>query len=240
MDYHDQISHNQIFQRAWRDARSPSMLFLALLPLLISALVAYMSFGAVDLALKEWLRAILDSHALYAWVESLLSHLLNLVSFVGILLVAIFLVLIVQLFLGIFYAPIIIRFVHARYYSELELNSGESLLSSLREFVKIFFRFLLRMLICLPLSLIPFLGAIVWILLTFYFFYHTMMLDVAGSILTNAQKSELEFRKRWEMRRFLAGIYLLGFIPFLNLFTPIFQILLLTHFLMCQKRELFS
>ena len=236
---HDYDLHS-IFQRAWRDARSPSMLLLALLPLLVGALVAYVSFGAVDLALKEWLRTILDSHTLYAWVESLLSHLLNLVSFMGILLVAIFLVLIVQLFLGVFYAPIIIRFVHARYYSELELNSGESLFSSLREFAKIFSKFLIGLCACIPLGFIPFFGTLIWALLFFYFFYHTMMLDVSESILTKGQRAELEREKRWEMRRFLAGIYLLGFIPLLNLFTPIFQILLLTHFLMCQKRELFS
>lgn len=230
----------EIYKKALKDAQSHQMLSLLFLPLIAGILVAYFSFDCIGGSLITWLESLVEKQNFHEWIASILHVIIDILTILGATIWLVLVVVILQLFMGVFYAPFVVSYVHKHYFNELVIPNEESTLDSLLEFAKLFGKFLLLLFVCLPLLFIPIVGAIAWILLFFWFFSRSMMLDVAGAIFTKNERIELEVLEYWELKKFMAGIYLMGLIPFANLFIPVFQILCLSHFLLEKRQKLLA
>jgi len=230
----------ELYSKALQDALSRPMILLALLPLFTGAVIAYFSFYFLIEPLHALILDWLQGGVLPYWIDSILKALWGILLGVGAILWFVMAVMIVQLFLGIFYAPWIVAYVQKRHYPSLRLLEGESLLGGICDFTSLLFRFLGILLLSLPLSFIPFVGPLIWLWPFFYLFYQSLMLDVSGVIFSKEERIALEIRLGWRVKRFLLGLYLLEVIPLLNLFVPIFQILSLAHFLLSEKERSLS
>lgn len=228
-----------LYKRALQDALTKPMILLALLPLLFGILIAYLSFGYIENSLLTGLGGYIDAQSFHPWLERTLEALLQVALWLGMAIYLVIVVVILQLFLGVFYAPWVVSYVQKRHYPHLSLHTGESLLASLVSFAKMLASFIFWLLLCLPLYFIPVIGGFLWLIPFYRFFAQSLMLDVAGLILEKEERIALEVAQPWELRGVLGTLYLLGLVPMLNLFTPLFQLLSLAHFLF-QKREAIS
>ena len=141
-------------------------------------------------------------------------------------------------FAAVFAMPLMLNFVVARDYPDLEMKRGSTFIGSVWNALFAVVVFLILWLVTLPLWLIPFGALVVPILLSAYINRRLFMFD---ALMDHASREEFEqIKARANGRLFGLGA-ILGFvhyIPILNFFTPIYIGLAYIHFCLTALQRL--
>lgn len=168
----------------------------------------------------------------FAWV----AHWLITLLLLSLLLPAVYVTSL--LFAAVFAMPVMLNFVVARDYPDLEMKQGGTFMGSVGNGLIAVGVFLILWIITLPLWLIPFGALVVPTLLSAYLNRSLFMYD---ALMDHASREEFEqIKVRANGRLFGLGA-ILGFvhyIPILNFFTPIYIGLAYIHFCLGELQRL--
>ncbi|NHA97738.1 EI24 domain-containing protein [Helicobacter pylori] len=234
-----------IFKKSFNDFLSTRMLLINLGPILLS--LAF--FGAVfhynGESVVNYCQALLPqslsdySHSqgffsgVFVWVFKALVYFL-------IFWIAILLSLIINVFASIFYTPLVVSYLHQKYYPHVVLEEFGSILFSIKYFLKALIFMLLFLAVLTPFYFIPFIGVFgvfFSIIPHFLFFKNTMSLDIASTIFNHQSYQNLLKQHRLKHYRFSFFCYLFSLIPFFNFFATLLQTLMLTHYFFILKEK---
>ncbi|EMH42150.1 hypothetical protein HMPREF1431_01303 [Helicobacter pylori GAMchJs106B] len=234
-----------IFKKSFNDFLSARMLLINLGPILLS--LAF--FGAVfhyngenvvnycQTLLPQSLNDYAHSQGFFAgvfvWVFKALVYFL-------IFWIAILLSLVINVFASIFYTPLVVSYLHQKYYPHVVLEEFGSIFFSIKYFLKALILMLVLLALLTPFYFIPFIGAFgvfFSIIPHFLFFKNTMSLDIASIIFNYQSYQNLLKQHRLKHYRFSFFCYLFSLIPFFNFFATLLQTLMLTHYFFVLKEK---
>lgn len=234
-----------IFKKSFNDFLSARMLLINLGPILLS--LAF--FGAVfhynggnivnycQALLPQSLSDYAHSQGFFAgvfvWVFKALVYFL-------IFWIAILLSLVINVFASIFYTPLVVSYLHQKYYPHVVLEEFGSILFSIKYFLKALILMLVLLVLLMPFYFIPFIGVFgvfFSIIPHFLFFKNTMSLDIASMIFNHQSYQNLLKQHRLKHYRFSFFCYLFSLIPFFNFFATLLQTLMLTHYFFILKEK---
>ncbi|RVY75833.1 EI24 domain-containing protein [Helicobacter pylori] len=151
--------------------------------------------------------------------------------------IAILLSLVINIFASIFYTPLVVSYLHQKYYPHVVLEEFGSILFSIKYFLKSLIFMLLFLAVLTPFYFIPFIGVFFSIVPHFLFFKNTMSLDIASMIFNHQSYQNLLKQHRLKHYRFSFFCYLFSLIPFFNFFATLLQTLMLAHYFFILKEK---
>ncbi|MCQ2915520.1 EI24 domain-containing protein [Helicobacter pylori] len=234
-----------IFKKSFNDFLSARMILINLGPILLSlaffgAIFYYNGENIVNYCQALLPQSLSDySHSqgffagVFVWVFKALVYFL-------ILWIAILLSLVINIFASIFYTPLVVSYLHQKYYPHVVLEEFGSILFSIKYFLKSLAFMLLFLAVLTPLYFIPFIGVFgvfFSIIAHFLFFKNTMSLDIASAIFNYQSYQNLLKQHRLKHYRFSFFCYLFSLIPFFNFFATLLQTLMLAHYFFILKEK---
>lgn len=215
-----------LFSRSKQDFLSPAMLLLNILPITLGILFwCGILFYFSDSLISYFWSFLPDSWHLNienanSWTENFIVLLLYLLlGFVAILFA-----LIGNLFVSIFYTPIVVAYIRKRHYPNIQKYEGATLWLGLKNFFIAFVMLCALCVVCAPILFVPFVGGAIF----FFFFYKTMFFDVGYEVLGKEHYATLRMFKHKYKTALIA--YGFGLIPILNFFMPLLQTIIICHF----------
>ncbi|WQS46010.1 EI24 domain-containing protein [Helicobacter pylori] len=237
-----------IFKKSFNDFLSTRMILINLGPILLSlaffGAIFYYNGGSIVGYCQTLLPQSLSDYShsqgffagVFVWVFKALVYFL-------IFWIAILLSLVINILASIFYTPLVVSYLHQKYYPHVVLEEFGSILFSIKYF-KYFLKSLIFMLLFLavltPFYFIPFIGVFgvfFSIVPHFLFFKNTMSLDIASMIFNHQSYQNLLKQHRLKHYRFSFFCYLFSLIPFFNFFATLLQTLMLTHYFFILKEK---
>ncbi|WP_187883855.1 EI24 domain-containing protein [Helicobacter pylori] len=234
-----------IFKKSFNDFLSARMLLINLGPILLSlaffgAVFHYNGGSVVNYCHTLLPQSLNDySHSqgffagVFVWVFKALVYFL-------IFWIAILLSLVINVFASIFYTPLVVSYLHQKYYPHVVLEEFGSILFSIKYFLKTLILMLVLLALLTPFYFIPFIGVFgvfFSIIPHFLFFKNTMSLDIASMIFNYQSYQNLLKQHRLKHYRFSFFCYLFSLIPFFNFFATLLQTLMLTHYFFILKEK---
>ncbi|MGL2601836.1 EI24 domain-containing protein [Helicobacter pylori] len=234
-----------IFKKSFNDFLSARMLLINLGPILLSlaffgAIFYYNGESVVNYCQALLPQSLSDyAHSqgffsgVFVWVFKALVYFL-------IFWIAILLSLVINIFASIFYTPLVVSYLHQKYYPHVVLEEFGSILFSIKYFLKSLLFMLLFLALLTPFYFIPFIGVFgvfFSIIPHFLFFKNTMSLDIASAIFNYQSYQNLLKQHRLKRYRFSFFCYLFSLIPFFNFFATLLQTLMLTHYFFILKEK---
>ncbi|QEF30334.1 EI24 domain-containing protein [Helicobacter pylori] len=234
-----------IFKKSFNDFLSARMLLINLGPILLSlaffgAIFHYNGESVVNYCQALLPQSLSDySHSqgffsgVFVWVFKALVYFL-------IFWIAILLSLVINVFASIFYTPLVVSYLHQKYYPHVVLEEFGSILFSIKYFLKALILMLVLLALLTPFYFIPFIGVFgvfFSIIAHFLFFKNTMSLDIASMIFNHQSYQNLLKQHRLKHYRFSFFCYLFSLIPFFNFFATLLQTLMLTHYFFILKEK---
>lgn len=217
-----------IFKKSFNDFLSTRMLLINLGPILLSlaffgAVFHYNGENVVNYC-QTLLPQSLNDYAhsqgffsgVFVWVFKALVYFL-------IFWIAILLSLVINVFASIFYTPLVVSYLHQKYYPHVVLEEFGSILFSIKYFLKSLILMLVLLALLTPFYFIPFIGVFgvfFSIIPHFLFFKNTMSLDIASMIFNHQSYQNLLKQHRLKHYRFSFFCYLFSLIPFLIFLPP--------------------
>ncbi len=234
-----------IFKKSFNDLLSARMILINLGPILLSlaffgAIFYYNGENIVNYCQTLLPQSLSDhSHSqgffagVFVWVFKALVYFL-------ILWIAILLSLVINIFASIFYTPLVVSYLHQKYYPHVVLEEFGSILFSVKYFLKSLLFMLLFLAVLTPFYFIPFIGvfgAFFSLIAHFLFFKNTMSWDIASAIFNYQNYQNLLKQHRLKHYRFSFFCYLFSLIPFFNFFATLLQTLMLAHYFFILKEK---
>ncbi|QTO97126.1 EI24 domain-containing protein [Helicobacter pylori] len=234
-----------IFKKSFNDFLSARMILINLGPILLSlaffgAVFHYNGENVVNYCQALLPQSLSDySHSqgffagVFVWVFKALVYFL-------IFWIAILLSLVINIFASIFYTPLVVSYLHQKYYPHVVLEEFGSILFSIKYFLKALILMLVLLALLTPFYFIPFIGVFgvfLSIIAHFLFFKNTMSLDIASAIFNHQSYQNLLKQHRLKHYRFSFFCYLFSLIPFFNFFATLLQTLMLTHYFFILKEK---
>ncbi|MCQ2788327.1 EI24 domain-containing protein [Helicobacter pylori] len=234
-----------IFKKSFNDFLSARMILINLGPILLSlaffgAIFYYNGENIVGYCQTLLPQSLSDySHSkgffagVFVWVFKALVYFL-------ILWIAILLSLVINIFVSIFYTPLVVSYLHQKYYPHVVLEEFGSILFSIKYFLKSLLFMLLFLAVLTPFYFIPFIGVFgvfFSIIAHFLFFKNTMSWDIASAIFNYQSYQNLLKQHRLKHYRFSFFCYLFSLIPFFNFFATLLQTLMLVHYFFILKEK---
>ncbi|WP_033622740.1 EI24 domain-containing protein [Helicobacter pylori] len=231
-----------ILKKSFEDFLSARMLLVNLGPILLSlaffGIIFYYNGENMVSYCQTLLPQSLNDYAhaqgffsgVFAWVFKALVYFL-------VFWIVILLSLVINIFASIFYTPLVVSYLHQKYYSHVVLEEFGSILFSIKYFLKSLLFMLLLLAVLTPFYFIPFVGIFFSIIPHFLFFKNTMSLDIASAIFNPQSYQKLQRQHRLKHYRFAFFCYLFSLIPFFNFFATLLQTLMLTHYFFILKEK---
>ncbi len=234
-----------ILKKSFNDFLSAKMLLINLGPILLSlaffGAVFYYNGGSIVGYCQTLLPQSLSDYShsqgffsgVFVWIFKALVYFL-------IFWIAILLSLVINIFASIFYTPLVVSYLHQKYYSHVVLEEFGSIFFSIKYFLKALAFMLLFLAVLTPFYFIPFIGVFgvfFSIIVHFLFFKNTMSLDIASMIFNYQSYQNLLKKHRLKHYRFLFFCYLFSLIPFFNFFATLLQTLMLVHYFFTLKEK---
>ncbi len=231
-----------ILKKSFNDFLSARMLLINLGPILLSlaffGAVFYYNGGSIVSYCQTLLPQSLNDYShsqgffagVFAWVFKALVYFL-------IFWIVILLSLVINIFASIFYTPLVVSYLHQKYYPHVVLEEFGSILFSIKYFLKSLIFMLLLLAVFTPFYFIPFIGVFFSIIPHFLFFKNTMILDMASMIFNYQSYQNLLKQHRLKHYRFSFFCYLFSLIPFFNFFATLLQTLMLAHYFFILKEK---
>ena len=142
------------------------------------------------------------------------------------------------LFTAIFAMPMMLNFVAARDYPELQQKHGGSFLGTVWSGLVAVLVFLILWLVTLPLWLIPFGALVVPTLLSAYLNQRLFLYDALAEHASAEEFEKIKVSAQWQLFGMGALLGFVHYIPVLNFFTPIYIGLAYIHFCLTALRKL--
>ena len=241
----------EVIRRSAEDFLSKSILKIALLPLLITMIIMYiLFFAAADFGFdalqtvieqsQNGQEVIIDESApfYFVWATYLIVFLFKysitswLVGFlfytIGSLFIMMFSVFLTLIIIG-FLTPMILKIVHQRHYTHLEIHGHGSLISPLWVLLKASVVMVLMFILFIPLYFIPGINLLAFNLPFYYFFHKLLNYDVASTLLNEQEYQVIYEQNSLGFRLRTLFLYCISMIPFVTLFTAVFYIVYLGH-----------
>ncbi len=231
-----------IFKKSFNDFLSARMILINLGPILLSlaffgAIFYYNGENIVNYCQTLLPQSLSDySHSqgffagVFVWVFKALVYFL-------IFWIVILLSLVINIFASIFYTPLVVSYLHQKYYPHVVLEEFGSIFFSVKYFLKSLAFMLVFLAVLTPFYFIPFIGVFFSIIPHFLFFKNTMSLDIASTIFNHQSYQNLLKQHRLKHYRFSFFCYLFSLIPFFNFFATLLQTLMLTHYFFILKEK---
>ncbi|WP_187888510.1 EI24 domain-containing protein [Helicobacter pylori] len=234
-----------IFKKSFNDFLSARMILINLGPILLSlaffgAIFYYNGENIVNYCQTLLPQSLSDyAHSqgffsgVFVWVFKALVYFL-------IFWIAILLSLVINIFASIFYTPLVVSYLHQKYYPHVVLEEFGSILFSIKYFLKALLFMLVFLALLTPFYFIPFIGVFgvfFSIIAHFLFFKNTMSLDIASAIFNYQSYQNLLKQHRLKHYRFSFFCYLFSLIPFFNFFATLLQTLMLVHYFFILKEK---
>ncbi|NHA57074.1 peptidase [Helicobacter pylori] len=234
-----------IFKKSFNDFLSARMILINLGPILLSlaffgAIFYYNGENIVNYCQTLLPQSLSDyAHSqgffsgVFVWVFKALVYFL-------IFWIAILLSLVINIFASIFYTPLVVSYLHQKYYPHVVLEEFGSILFSIKYFLKALLFMLVFLALLTPFYFIPFIGVFgvfFSIIVHFLFFKNTMSLDIASAIFNYQSYQNLLKQHRLKHYRFSFFCYLFSLIPFFNFFATLLQTLMLVHYFFILKEK---
>ncbi|WRG41511.1 EI24 domain-containing protein [Helicobacter pylori] len=234
-----------ILKKSFNDFLSVRMLLINLGPILLSlaffGVIFYYNGGSIVGYCQTLLPQSLNDYSpsqgffagVFVWVFKALVYFL-------IFWIAILLSLVINIFASIFYTPLVVSYLHQKYYPHVVLEEFGSILFSIKYFLKSLLFMLLFLALLTPLYFIPFIGVFgvfFSIIAHFLFFKNTMSWDIASMIFNYQSYQNLLKQHRLKHYRFSFFCYLFSLIPFFNFFATLLQTLMLAHYFFILKEK---
>lgn len=221
-----------ILRQSRRDFLSLPMLSLNILPVLLGVLL----WGGIFYSFSDTLIAYIKGFMPESWqlyMQSASSDLfaqgVTVSLYVLLGFCVILLALVGNVFVSIFYAPLVVAHLRKHYYPTLAKPTDSlSFSAMLKNFLKSFVLLCALCIVCAPLLLLPVIGGAIMLVPFFIFFYQSMLYDIGHEVLGVESYARLRKAKGKYSTTLLA--YLLGLIPLLNFFTPLLQVIILSHY----------
>ncbi|WRC47571.1 EI24 domain-containing protein [Helicobacter pylori] len=234
-----------IFKKSFNDFLSARMILINLGPILLSlaffGAIFYYNGGSIVGYCQTLLPQSLNDYShsqgffagVFTWVFKALVYFL-------IFWIVILLSLVINIFASIFYTPLVVSYLHQKYYPHVVLEEFGSILFSIKYFLKSLIFMLLFLAVLTPFYFIPFIGAFgvfLSIIVHFLFFKNTMSWDIASAIFNHQSYQNLLKQHRLKHYRFSFFCYLFSLIPFFNFFATLLQTLMLAHYFFIFKEK---
>ncbi|MBH0234307.1 EI24 domain-containing protein [Helicobacter pylori] len=234
-----------IFKKSFNDFLSARMLLINLGPILLSlaffGAIFYYNGGSIVGYCQTLLPQSLNDYShsqgffasVFVWVFKALVYFL-------IFWIVILLSLVINIFASIFYTPLVVSYLHQKYYPHVVLEEFGSILFSIKYFLKSLIFMLLFLAVLTPFYFIPFIevfGVFLSIIAHFLFFKNTMSWDIASIIFNYQSYQNLLKQHRLKHYRFSFFCYLFSLIPFFNFFATLLQTLMLVHYFFIFKEK---
>lgn len=234
-----------IFKKSFNDFLSVRMLLINLGPILLSlaffGAIFYYNGGSIVGYCQTLLPQSLSDYShsqgffagVFVWVFKALVYFL-------IFWIVLLLSLVINIFASIFYTPLVVSYLHQKYYPHVVLEEFGSILFSIKYFLKSLAFMLVFLAVLTPLYFIPFIGVFgvfFSIIAHFLFFKNTMSLDIASMIFNYQSYQNLLKQHRLKHYRFSFFCYLFSSIPFFNFFATLLQTLMLAHYFFILKEK---
>ncbi|MCQ2865243.1 EI24 domain-containing protein [Helicobacter pylori] len=234
-----------IFKKSFNDFLSARMILINLGPILLSlaffGAIFYYNGGSIVGYCQALLPQSLSDYShsqgffsgVFVWVFKALVYFL-------IFWIVILLSLVINIFASIFYTPLVVSYLHQKYYPHVVLEEFGSILFSIKYFLKSLAFMLVFLAVLTPLYFIPFIGVFgvfFSIIAHFLFFKNTMSWDIASMIFNHQSYQNLLKQHRLKHYRFSFFCYLFSLIPFFNFFATLLQTLMLAHYFFILKEK---
>ncbi|MFP6028842.1 EI24 domain-containing protein [Helicobacter pylori] len=231
-----------IFKKSFNDFLSARMILINLGPILLSlaffGAIFYYNGGSIVGYCQTLLPQSLNDYShsqgffagVFVWVSKALVYFL-------IFWIAILLSLVINIFASIFYTPLVVSYLHQKYYPHVVLEEFGSILFSIKYFLKVLAFMLVFLAVLTPFYFIPFIGVFFSIIPHFLFFKNTMSWDIASMIFNHQSYQNLLKQHRLKHYRFSFFCYLFSLIPFFNFFATLLQTLMLAHYFFILKEK---
>ncbi len=231
-----------VLKKSFNDFLSARMLLINLGPILLSlaffGAIFYYNGGSIvgycQTLLPQSLNDYSHSQGFFAsvflWVFKALVYFL-------IFWIVILLSLVINIFMSIFYTPLVVSYLHQKYYPHAVLEEFGSILFSIKYFLKSLAFMLVFLAVLTPFYFIPFIGVFFSIIPHFLFFKNTMSWDIASMIFNYQSYQNLLKQHRLKHYRFSFFCYLFSLIPFFNFFATLLQTLMLAHYFFILKEK---
>ncbi|MGN8465736.1 EI24 domain-containing protein [Helicobacter pylori] len=234
-----------IFKKSFNDFLSARMILINLGPILLSlaffGAIFYYNGGSIVGYCQTLLPQSLNDYShsqgffagVFTWVFKALVYFL-------IFWIVILLSLVINIFASIFYTPLVVSYLHQKYYPHVVLEDFGSILFSIKYFLKALILMLVLLALLTPFYFIPFIGVFgvfFSIIVHFLFFKNTMSLDIASAIFNHQSYQNLLKQHRLKHYRFSFFCYLFSLIPFFNFFATLLQTLMLAHYFFILKEK---
>ena len=172
----------------------------------------------------------LMEHTITSW---LVSFVVLTVGGLATFILAMFVALIIIGFL----TPFIVKEVHRRHYSHLSLEHHGSLLGMMLSTTKHVVVTALLLLVLVPFFFVPVLNLVAFNLPFYYLFHKLYLLDVSSETTTKERFKLIMAYHGGTMRMTTLTLYAVSLIPFAAYFTPVFNVIVLTHTLLRKMLE---
>ncbi len=215
-----------------KDFLHPKILFFALIPLSLAALV----LGGIFYLLHTQIEGYFITIASYipfvsaAWIQKISE------SFFGLFIFYEFWMMLALVFVGLI-SEKVVDFVNAKYY-HLEKQGFGTSMGSIMIALKSNAIFLVLFIITSPLLFIPIVNIILHILLWMVMLKAPMYYDACAFYATKSQYKEIKKKHKGELRLITLVSASLLLVPFLGVFLYILQLIFYTHFSLSKLKAL--
>lgn len=230
----------QIIKKSWEDFFSFKMIALNLLPIIIG--LGFWSFTLFYFGgeILGWLQHFLPT----SWQDLLKNP--GLLASIGGFFIKLFIYLLLgffviiltiigNIFISIFYTPIVVGYLQKKYYHQIHLHSFGNIKTSIFYFLKSLGWLIFFVIILIPLFFIPVIGVFAVLLPHFFFFKNTMFFDVGSSIFDEYEYRSFLSSNKIKIYQVSMIAYIFSLIPFFNFFATLLQTIIIARFLLERK-----
>lgn len=230
----------QIIRKSWEDFFSFKMIALNLLPIIIG--LGFWGFTLFYFGgeILGWLQYFLPT----SWQELLKNP--GILASIGGFFIKLFLYLLLgffviiltiigNIFISIFYTPIVIGYLRKKYYHQIDLDCFGNIKTSIFYFFKSLGWFILFVIVLSPLYFIPLVGVFAVLIPHFFFFKNTMFFDVGSSIFDESEYRSFISSNKIKIYQVSLIAYIFSLIPFFNFFATLLQTIIISRFLLERK-----
>lgn len=224
-----------LFLLCFRDFFSKKFILWSLLPFIISVIVfiILIIFSGSELFdnLKQGNFSFLNKNGFFAYILSfqITKWFILTIFYASSALLSIILSTIIAMIISGFLTHMVCEFVNKKYYN-FTITPQISMLETFKIMFLTFIKFILFLMICLPLLFIPIINLFIINLPFYYFFYKFMLIDVSSVCLTTTEFSLIMKKDGgWDFKFSALVFYILCLIPFAGLFFQLFFVMFFSH-----------
>ncbi|BDQ29444.1 EI24 domain-containing protein [Helicobacter ailurogastricus] len=225
----------QNIRKSWKDFLSWKMLFLNLGPVFFGMLfwgVLLFYFGGNMVRILEgFLPTSWDHYAhTNGFLPALLLLAIKIFAYALLLLSVLLLSLVGNVFISLFYTPLVVCYLHKHDYANLPLENFGDFTGCIQHFLKQLAYLCMFLVVCIPLYFIPFVGVFVSLIPHYFFFKNTLSFDIGSSIYNQETYQEVLRAYKVPHHKVAIMAYLFSLIPIFNFFATLLQTIILARF----------